>query len=98
MNIQDITGPIDFQLFMETIWEMATRPTADGIELGQHPQYHIYHNAITVAKLVGMRRTGDAILDGQAAHAYRFPDDDTCSVIIANDGGALKVSVHRPTA
>jgi hypothetical protein len=97
MNIQDITNHIDFQLFMESIWEIRTRPAGPGVELGQHPQYRIYHNALTVAKLIGLRRTGGSTINGMTAHVYRFPGIDNQSVVIAGDGASLKVSVRRFT-
>ena len=76
---------IDFIAFMEDVWRMELRPTAEGIQLDGHPHYNILHHAIRTARECGAGRTGGTLHNGQRAHVFRFPGD-RYGVIIGYDG------------
>ena len=89
-----VTDAVSFKYFMESIWEIRTRTTKDGVALLQHPDYDRYQNAIHSAERFGMRRTGGTKVNGENAHVYRFPDNGQ-GVVIGYGGNWLKLTHNR---
>lgn len=83
------SNPAEFISLMEKVWDIESDQDGNGgMTLYTSTLYPDWHDAIKVARAIGLTRTGGSKIGDDPATVYRFTNGD--GITIMNDGDGIK--------